>query len=158
MPALVIDNIKSDLPRTNIFRDVRLDFEPNDIIQGKNLYKKQTSTDIQASYDEEAIANSLTNLFTTTPGEKILVPEYGLDLKRFLFSPLTQTTAQNMADTILNGIRRWEPRVNVVNVDVSLDIDQEMFEIELVLSIPILNNRKVSLNGILKENDSFRLT
>ena len=38
--------------------------------------------DVVADYDLGAIKNSIVNLFTTIPGEKLLNPEYGLNLNQ----------------------------------------------------------------------------
>ena len=101
------------------------------------------------SKDELAIKNSLVNLFNTTPGEKILNPEFGLNLKRFLFEPLTDLTARIIGETIYEGISKYEPRVRIINIGVIKDIDNQQFDITISIAIPKLSNQKVSFKGTL---------
>lgn len=155
MPAIKIANIADprDSAKDYKYSDLTLDVELNDLSSPNNLHKPKSSTDIQVSYDELAIKNALINLFNTTPGEKLLTPEFGIDLKRFLFDPLTDMTANLIGQTIYKGITRWEPRVKILNIKVIKDIDNRQFEITLSIAIPKLSNRKVVLTGILnKEN------
>ena len=151
MPAIKIPNIADPKPDESTFKysDLVLDVALNDLSSPNNFLKPKSSTDIQAAFDELAIKNSLINLFNTTPGEKILSPEFGLNLKRFLFDPLTDMTANIIGQSIYNGITRWEPRVRISNINVKKDIEQRQFEITLTIAIPNLSNRKIKLTGIL---------
>ena len=151
MPAIKISKLADPKPERAAFKysDLTLDVELNDLSSANNLHKPKSSTDIRSSFDELAIKNALINLFNTTPGEKLLEPEFGLNLKRFLFDPLTDMTANIIGQTIYTGISRWEPRVRISNINVKKDIDQRQFEITLTIAIPNLSNRKVKLTGIL---------
>jgi phage baseplate assembly protein W len=134
------------------FKDIALDVRESKNLNDFGLYQKENVTDIESSLDQEAISNSIDNIFNTTPGEKILNPAFGLNLKMYLFDPLSYDTAENIADMILLGIRKWEPRVNVKNVNVTLDIDQHQYEITLRLEIPSLNNNVMVKTGILNNS------
>lgn len=151
MPAIKIQNIADSAANSDPFKysDIVLDVELNDLSSPNNLLKPKASNDINAAYDELAIKNALINLFNTTPGEKLLNPQFGINLKRFLFDPLTDMTANIIGQTIYKGITQFEPRVSIININVKKDIDQRQFEITLTISIPKLSNRKVVLTGIL---------
>ena len=151
MPAIKISNIADSAANSDPFKysDIVLDVELNDLSSPNNLLKPKASNDINAAYDELAIKNALINLFNTTPGEKLLNPRFGINLKRFLFDPLTDMTANIIGQTIYKGITQFEPRVSIININVKKDIDQRQFEITLTISIPKLSNRKVVLTGIL---------
>jgi len=139
------------------FKDISLDIHENANLTGVGLYSGSNTTDIEDSLDFQAVTNSITNIFNTTPGEKILSPYFGLNLKQYLFDPISVNTAENIGDTIILGITRWEPRVRVDKVDVLIDFDQQQFEITLRLSIPSLNNSNMSLTGTLS-NSGFAVT
>ena len=153
MPAINIPEIepKVTVKKAATYVDVTMDLKENNMQLDDNLYKPVDSTDIDVSVDEGAIKNSLVNLFNTTPGQKVLQPEFGLELKRFLFEPLTDLTAKLIAETIYKGIARWETRVQIGNVDVQKDYDNRQFEISLTLMIPKLSNSTVSFTGILSQ-------
>ena len=56
------------------FKDVMLDVRESSNLSDFGLYSKENVTDIEQSVDYEAISNSITNIFNTTPGQKILNP------------------------------------------------------------------------------------
>ncbi len=106
--------------------------------------------DVVADYDLGAIKNSIVNLFTTIPGEKLLNPEYGLNLNQYLFEPCDENTAQSMADAIFSQVSYFEPRVEVDRIEVNAKMDKQEFEITLGLRVPFLNNvRTLNVRGLL---------
>ena len=60
-----------------LYKDLFLDLEPN-VYYNKQLNKQVILKDVQGSYDLQAIKNSIINIFLTSPGQKILNPEFGL--------------------------------------------------------------------------------
>ena len=154
MAALVINTLsrkKSDFP---IYTDLRLDLELNYTKEPK-LKSGDLIKDIKASYDIEAIKNSLFNLFTTIPGQKILNPVYGLNLFQFLFTGISDENARAMGEIILRGIQKYEPRVDVVKISVAPDPDNNTYEIGLQLNVPSLNIEGLSLKGVLSESGYY---
>ena len=113
------------------------------------MFINKTVTDVKSSEDEQAIFNSINNLFSTTPGEKILEPEFGLDLRSFLFEPITDYMASIIGEKILRGITRWEPRVQVTNVHVKKDIPNRAYHIVLTIVLPELSNKVVNFAGTI---------
>jgi phage baseplate assembly protein W len=119
-----------------------------------NLYKAPNQSDIKIDLDEHAIVNSIRNLFSTRKGQMLLDPEYGLNLEKYLFQPINSFLARAMARDILQGIEEYEPRVKVDGVNVRMNVDQQLYEVSILLSIPYLKNRRISLSGIL-DNQGF---
>ena len=160
MPAINISNIEQPIVSENktTYVDVKLDLEQNDLQLPGNLYKPSTSDDIVVSTDEAAIRNAIVNIFNTIPGEKVLNPEFGLSLNKFLFDPLTELTAQIIGEEIYNGLARWETRVKIKNIDVQTDIENRQFEISLTLQIPKLSNQDISLAGVLTQEQFTETT
>lgn len=69
--------------------------------------------------DEEDIQASLKILFRTTPGERFLQPDYGLDMRELMFEPLSTTMRTFLIDRIRTTILIHEPRIRVINVDIT---------------------------------------
>lgn len=124
--------------RRSKYRDIHMDLEEQTNV-GSNLYNIKTKIDLKVSEDEAAIINSIKNIFTTTPGEKILKPDFGLNLTQWLFRQLDEFTAREIGEAIVTGIERYEPRVTVKNVNVDVDYEKNQYTIQLVLTIPSLN-------------------
>ena len=89
------------------------------------------------------------------PGQKILNPTYGLNLTQYLFVSVSDSQALLIRDTILNGVRRFEPRLTVDQVVVQADYDGNQYNIFLRLGVPALNIEGVSLRGALSESGYY---
>ena len=57
------------------------------------------------------IAQSLIILLGTRPGERVMQPDYGCDLRRLVFEPINQNMVTDLKDTIARAVRLFEPRV-----------------------------------------------
>ncbi len=71
-----------------------------------------------------AVRQALMLLLTTRPGERVMRPEYGCRLNELLFSVCDETTAGLAMHYVQSAIRRWEPRVEIVEVDAAWDRQQ----------------------------------
>jgi hypothetical protein len=69
--------------------------------------------------DEADIAASLEILFRTGPGERFLVPAYGLDMHEALFEPMSTTMRTFLKDRIKTAILIYEPRITLEALDIS---------------------------------------
>jgi phage baseplate assembly protein W len=67
------------------------------------------------------IHESLHILFGTAQGERIMLPLYGCDLWRMVFRDLTMTLLTELKDLVEQAIVLWEPRIDVLAVDVVQD-------------------------------------
>jgi phage baseplate assembly protein W len=143
-----LENIsKNYYEQQYLFKDLALDVDQTKLYApGEKL--PTPSTDIKASFDLAAIRNSLQNLFNTIPGQRFLFPDYGLDLYQWLFSPITEANGQALGNKIYSTINKYEPRVNVVSVEVQLDPDNNQYNINIIINIPYLNIQ-TSVNSVL---------
>lgn len=64
-----------------------------------------------------AVRQSVLMLLTTTPGERVMRPDYGCDLQQLVFSPNDATTHGLAIHYVKRAISRWEPRVEIVFLD-----------------------------------------
>ena len=124
--------------KPSVYTDLHLDFATSDIYNTSLGYAIK-GNDLKVSYDENAIKNSLKNLFNTKPGQRFLFPLYGLDLNQFLFEAITPINAQLIGEKIVSSIDKFETRVSVVNVNVVSDPENNMYDITIVVQIPIFN-------------------
>lgn len=153
MAAIVIDSLKSTKSKP-MYRDLKLDLSL-DYDYDPRLNNYYTIRDIKSSQDADAIKNSIFNIFTTMPGQKILNPTFGLNLMQFLFSPITNENAQAMGETILKGLQRFEPRVAVKKIVVIPDAENNTYQIGLRLDVPTLNIIGLGIKGILSESGYY---
>lgn len=91
--------------------------------------------DIRTKEDLEAIKQSLTILLETNFGERPFRPNLGAGLNDLLFAPLDQITSIELSNNIKNVIENWEPRINVLSLQVTDKPDDNALEVSLVFSM-----------------------
>jgi phage baseplate assembly protein W len=94
------------------------------------------------SQDEADIHESLLILFGTQPGERVLQPDFGLDLTPLLFEPLSTTLMTLLKDRIATNLLVFEARIQLL--DLVLDDSQAaegLLLIRLDYSVRSTNSR-----------------
>ncbi|MFP2909879.1 GPW/gp25 family protein [Pyxidicoccus sp. 3LFB2] len=76
---------------------------------------------VQWSEGERNVREAIQVILATEPRERILLPEFGAGLSRFLFEPNTVTTRHEIAERITRALGLWEPRISVESVSVEAD-------------------------------------
>jgi len=77
----------------------------------------------------EAIMQSIKMILSTAPGERVKLPEFGSSLREYLFEPLNQDNANEIAHEIETSLATFEPRIEVINVGVKVDDINELYDI-----------------------------
>ena len=72
---------------------------------------------------DETVRQALFLLLSTIPGERLMRPGYGSRLHRLVFAPNDDTTAGLAIHYVRAAIARWEPRIDVLDVDAGPDPD-----------------------------------
>jgi uncharacterized protein len=73
---------------------------------------------------EQELEESMRLILATAPGERPMRPEFGCGLHDYVFAPADATTAGQIAYEVRAALERWEPRVDVVDIDVNVDVDR----------------------------------
>lgn len=102
------------------FKDISLSLQINplnyDLIEVKN---------------ENAIARSLRNLVLTLPGERFFNQNLGSKVSQSLFENISEVSASVIQDEIRNTIQNYEPRVNLIDVNVSPNDEYNEFNVTI---------------------------
>lgn len=91
----------------------------------------------------EAIKNSLHNIFSWEKGERIILPEFGTNLRTLVYNGITAFNIEQIISEIKNAVMRWEPRVtilDVVNISDTQNYDDNTVHLEVIYVIPELTN------------------
>lgn len=67
---------------------------------------------------------SIRIILGTTPGERPMRPEFGCDAQSLVFAGADATTAGRLAHSVRRALERWEPRIAVQDVLVTVDPDR----------------------------------
>jgi len=153
MAKINLDILKgSEKTENKIFSDLRLDLKIGQI-KGKEFLQSNENIDIESSNNVAAIRNSLISIITTSQGEKILNPTFGLNFGDLLFLPVSKFRAQNIGEIIVNGLEKFEPRITINSLDVEADIPKQEYNINIVYEIPRFQNQKLNLAGTINKSE-----
>ena len=107
--------------------------------------------DISILFNEQSLLEAITNILATEPGERIMKPDFGCNLTKYLFEPVDYITAANIRNEIMYAINKFEPRVDNLVVNVNPLEDLNTFEIEVIFNMKIKNPENIQ-TIILKLN------
>ena len=79
----------------------------------------------------EKVRQSIFIILDTEPGERVMRPEFGCGLRRFLMQPNNGATRAQIERDVTLALRRWEPRIAVSQVDVAPGDDPALVLIEI---------------------------
>lgn len=66
----------------------------------------------------ERIDQAISLILETEPGERVMRPDFGCGLRRYLMKPNTVATRTLLKEDVDSALTRWEPRIKVTQVAV----------------------------------------
>ncbi len=89
---------------------------------------------------EQSVRQSIKIILQTRPGERLMRPNFGGGLERYLHEPNTLTTRRQIRDLINNSLERWEPRIILDRVDVwEVEERPDTVRVEIVYRLRLTN-------------------
>jgi phage baseplate assembly protein W len=70
---------------------------------------------------EREIEEAIRLILGTSPGERPMRPEFGSRISEHVFGPANAATAGQLAYEVRVALERWEPRIDLEDVEVSFD-------------------------------------
>lgn len=85
---------------------------------------------------EREIEESIRLILGTSYGERPMRPEFGCGIHELVFAPADSATAARIAYEVRESLDRWEPRVDVVDVEVTTsDVDAAALYVHITYSV-----------------------
>lgn len=78
---------------------------------------------IALSRFEEDIRESIFIILGTAKGERLMRPDFGCGIHELVFAPMNTATEGLVLHHVKEALIRWEPRIEVLRVDVSREKD-----------------------------------
>lgn len=129
---------KAYINRQPDYKDLDLDF-----------IKHPTTSDVVIKEGDEAIKRSIRNLIFTNYYDRPFRSFIGSDVRNTLFENFSMFSEDKLRDAISDTINNFEPRVKLVNVEVSSDIDRNGYNVRL--DYIILNRQQPIITNIFLE-------
>ncbi len=80
---------------------------------------------IALTNEKSEIEQALRIILETAPGERVMRPTFGCRLHELMFAPCNAQTFAQARRHVEDAIGQWEPRIDLLQVDVQRDDDQE---------------------------------
>jgi uncharacterized protein len=78
-----------------------------------------TDGQLQTATEEESIRQSILIILGTAKGERLMRPDFGCGVYDLVFEAQTPATAGNIAQAVQDALLTLEPRINVLDVEVT---------------------------------------
>ena len=108
-------------------RYINIDFPFRDSSDGS--YFKMNKT------DKDAIRADLLHLLLTNKGERLYLPEFGSDLKKFIFEPNDEITHEQIKENLNQTIIRFIPNLLINDISFRNDAIEELIIVELTYTV-----------------------
>ncbi len=110
----------------NIFVGIDYPFHKSNGVEG---WFKSTATTI------EAVKNNIKLLLQTERGERLMQPNLGVALKRFLFQQVDSDTIISIQNEIIDVMSFWLPFVEIKDIDILFNKEMNTINIKVTFNI-----------------------
>jgi len=101
--------------------------------------------------ENDAIRSDLMLLILTNKGERLYMPDYGTDLKRYLFNPMDSVTQSDIKQNISESVAKYMPNLTIDNVNITVDdtqVNRYNVEIKYVVTDDVFQYRDILIIGL----------
>jgi phage baseplate assembly protein W len=127
-----------------IFSDLNLDFSEKQVSGNDKNNDIVAGNDLIIDYDVAAIKNSIRNILT----QKRYLIDMNVNLRRYIGSPASKINAEMLGEDIRSAIAVYEPRVKVEKIIMSVNEDQNVYLVYMLVRI-------LNFNDIVRMDASF---
>lgn len=107
--------------------------------------------DIIPLTDIDAVKQSVRNLILTNYGEKLFKPKFGGNVSALLFENVNVFTVLSLQKEIESILKRFEHRIDQININVNDNIDANAFDVTIEFRI-------IDINTVTEMNLTFNRT
>lgn len=95
------------------------------------LRPDERSGKIEYESGPEKVRQSIQIILDTEPGERIMRPQFGCGLRRYLMKPNTTATRSLIQREVAGALTEWEPRIELREVRVTPGDDPALVLVEI---------------------------
>jgi uncharacterized protein len=97
---------------------------------------------VAMAYQEESVRQAIWTILSTAPGERVMRPDFGCGIHDMVFAVNSAGTSGLVASNVREALIQWEPRIEVLRVDVLPDLaNPTLLLIEIEYRVRATNNR-----------------
>ncbi len=97
---------------------------------------------VQLARHEDSVQQSIWMILGTSPGERVMSPDFGCGLHDLVFAVNNARAAGEVSAAVTEALTIWEPRIDVLSVTAYPDADQpNVLLIEISYEVRATNSR-----------------
>ena len=126
-------NTPTSLSSLIVYKDVSYESKTNSATNSYYIDKKINVAAVEAA---------LKQCFTWRKNERVLLPEFGSELQKYLYEGITPATEEAVVASIQYTVSQWEPRVQIreiQNVSNISDTEDNTVVLRVIYTIPSLS-------------------
>lgn len=86
---------------------------------------------IRRAVNVDAVMTSIDNILRTSPGERVMLPQFGCSLRSVLFENMNSAVLTHLSRQIKNAIELWDDRVEIVEVSMYQEPDMNTVSVKV---------------------------
>ena len=100
---------------------------PDDIVGRGWVFPPQIGAQggLALTHERSEIDQAIYIILSTSPGERVMRPTFGCRLHELVFAPNNSHTAARARRYVEEALGMWEPRIRVLQVDVTQDAEAD---------------------------------
>lgn len=102
-----------------------------------DLDRHPISSDVSRQINENAVIRSIKNLLLTDFYERPFKPSIGCNVRKLLFENVTPVTLSLIQSAIRETLRAYEPRANIISINITPY--DELNGVDITLTFSIIN-------------------
>lgn len=134
------------------FSDLNLSFEERKTSGNSRNSDVAPGNDLLIDYDINAIKNSITNILF----QNRYTSDLKINLKSHIGEVVSELRANSIGEEIERAIINYEPRIKLKKIYIYTNIDQNSYNIIMIINTPNLTEPEITLYANFDNNGSFQ--
>jgi uncharacterized protein len=80
---------------------------------------------------EQDVQEAIWIILSTARGERQMLPDFGCGIHDYVFAPNNAATQGNLTHAVRQALTQWEPRIDVLDVNVDVSTEPNMLVIRV---------------------------
>ena len=100
-----------------------------------SMFANPMNGDIGKSTGATAVKRAIVGILKTNFNERMFQPEFGSNIRALLFEPMNPITEERMKTEIEEAVKRHEPRVQVIGINVEAQEEQNRYLVNILFNV-----------------------
>lgn len=99
---------------------------------------------------KDMVKQNFKSLLLTVPGERIMYPDLGVGIKKYLFEMKGAGTFESISNAIANQVKKYMPYIDIINFEINDDsVSEEIVYIKIVYLIkPVGQQDEIEISAL----------